>query len=111
MKTCTLVIHAPDYTVTKQGKKSFNAVLRTGVGVGYVIFPNDVSRLAKGSPVVLLRKDKNKARAEGQLIKLVPTPKGAAVGRQRYDVYISGLKLVPYKPERLNRYGVALLDC
>jgi hypothetical protein len=111
MKMYTLVIHAPDYTVIKQGKKSFDAVVRSGVGVGYAIFPNDVSRLSPGSKVILLRKDKRQQRAEGQLVKLVPTNKYTHSGIQRYDVHIIGLKLVPYKPERLNHYGVALLDC
>ena len=111
MKMYTLVIHAPDYTVIKQGKKSFDAVLRSGVGVGYAISANDVSRLSPGSKVVLLRKDKNQKRVEGQLVKLVPTHTYTPQGIRRYDVHIAGLKLVPYKPERLNHYGVAILDC
>ena len=111
MKMYTLVIHAPDYTVIEEGKKSFDAVLKDGVGVGYAISKNDVNRLPPGSKVVLLRKDKNQRRAEGQLVKLVPTNKYTPQGIQRYDVHIAGLKPVPYKPERLNHYGIAVLDC
>jgi hypothetical protein len=36
-KMTTLVIHAPDYTVKNDAKKSFEAVLADGKGEGYAI--------------------------------------------------------------------------
>lgn len=103
----TLVIHAPDYRV-KQGAKSFAAVLATGIGDGYAIFQRDIARLVPGSKVVLLRKDSNEQRAEGSLVKLVSNGKTTPQGIKRYDVHFSGGKVVQYKPERLNRFGVAV---
>ena len=107
----TLVIHAP-YSKGKPGTpNSFETYLNTGIGKGYAIFPKDVRRLPTGCKVVLLRKDKNRLRAEGLLARLVPagiTPQGI----QRYDVYFEKLTVVPYgKPEKLNHFGVAVLDC
>jgi hypothetical protein len=60
---------------------------------------------------VVLDKDK-KQRAEGLLIKPVPTVK-AKNGGQRYDVHIKDLKPVIYKSEKLNHNGVAVIkgDC
>jgi hypothetical protein len=57
--------------------------------------------------VVLLCKDTEK-RAEGKLVKLVPTGK-TDNGIERYDVYFENIKMVPYKAERLNRNGVAVI--
>ena len=56
---------------------------------------------------MLLSKDERK-RAEGKLVRLVPTIK-AGNGIQRYDVHVEGLRKVPYKPEDINRNGVAVL--
>ncbi len=55
----------------------------------------------------MLSKDELK-RAEGELDKLVPTVK-TRNGIQRYDVYIKNLRMVSYKPESLNRNGVAVI--
>ena len=105
-----LVIHAPDHAVKGRGATSFEHILSTGVGPGYAISNNDIGKLTiPGSPVVLLRKDRRKARAEGRLIKIVPTGRYTRNGRQRYDVHIAGLKLVAYNPEKLNRFGYAVI--
>lgn len=106
-KVATLVIHTPQY---KRQKKPFQAVLADGVGVGYIIYECDKSKLqVPGSTVVLLANDIER-RAEGVLVKLDPTIK-ADNGQQRYDIYVDKFKEVPYKPEELNRCGVAVLDC
>jgi len=111
-KMTTLVIHAPDYMVKKSGKKSFEQVLADGIGKGYAIYEEYISKLPKGSKVVLLRKDRNKKRAEGILVRLVPTGRYTPQGMQRYDVHIKGLAEVSYKPEELNHCGVAIIgDC
>jgi len=52
-------------------------------------------------------KDEQK-RAEGELIRLVRNGK-AGNGIQRYDVHIKNLRMVSYKPESLNRNGVAII--
>lgn len=110
----TLVIHTPYHRV-KDGAKSFKAVLADGVGVGYIITPNELSILKSSSnvSVVVLDKDK-KQRAEGTLINplinLVPTKK-AENGKQRYNVKnIKNLKRVQYKSESLNRNGIAVIQ-
>jgi len=110
----TLVIHAPDHRV-KQGAKSFEAVMEDGIGVRYAIYEQYISILNPGCTVVLLRKDKRRKRGEGRLTQLKPTGIFTHNGIQRYDVYFENRKLVPYKPEKLNRCGVAVLcsgnDC
>jgi len=105
----TLVIHAPDYRV-KNGGKSFEAILEDGIGPGYAIWDKWVKIIRSGLTVVLLRKDKNKKRAEGILDTLVGTNRYVN-GVQRHDIHIKGLTIVPYKSEKLNRYGVAVIDC
>jgi len=102
----TLVIHTPDYQLRRPGTASFSQVLATGIGPGYAISPADIAKLTiPGSPVVLLRKDRRKARAEGTLENISRTGKWTRNGRQRHDVHASGFKPVLYKSERLNRFG------
>ena len=102
-----LVIHAPQRRIA-DGARSFERVLETGVGVGYAL-TSEMSRLPRGTKVVLLRKDSGKSRAEGYLAELVRTGKSTANGRERYDVHIRDLNSVEYQPERLDRFGVNLL--
>jgi len=71
-KTTTLVIHAPD-AKAREGSKSFEDILKDGVGSGYAISKKDMGRLAPGCTVVLLRKDRDRKRAEGRLVRLYPT--------------------------------------
>ena len=66
-RVTTFVIHAPDYRV-KYGAKSFEAVMKDGKGERYAIYEDYVSKIHPGCIVVLLRKDKNKKRAEGELV-------------------------------------------
>ena len=107
-KMATLIIHAPDYRV-KDGAKSFEKVLADGIGEGYAIGQKYISKLPQGSKVVLLRKDRDKKRAEGTLVKLISTNRYTPQGIQRYDVHTKGLTVVPFKSERLNRFGVAII--
>ncbi len=111
MKVTTLVIHAPDRRVKKDGAKSFEKILADGIGKGYIIFQGDEKKLHPGSKVVLLRNDKNEARAEGVLVRWEPTTKTPR-GKQRYDVYIKGLTEVRYEWVEINLCGVAVIgDC
>lgn len=108
MSECTLVIHAPYWKGKPGAPNSFEAYFKTGVGLGYAIFPKDRSKFSLGSKVVLLRKDKKKSRAEGSLVKLVYTGRTTTQGIKRYDVHFKGQIMVTYKPEKLNRWGVAV---
>jgi hypothetical protein len=103
----TLIINAPREKVNAAGKKSFDSTLATGVGRGYAIPSTVVWRCAPGCMVVVLSKDEGK-RAEGRLVRLVPTEKTDS-GIQRYDVHIADLEKVPYKPKALGRTGVTVV--
>lgn len=103
----TLVIHAPTAKARKEGKRSFEETVKAQIGDGYAIAKKLVSQLSSGNKVVVLDKWKD-ARAEGKLVQLVKKEK-AGNGIQRYDVHIRDLKIVPYKPESLNRNGIAII--
>lgn len=103
----TLVINAPMAKVEQERKQSFETTFASGLGDGYAIANGLFVRLSAGCGVVLLDKDQGK-RAEGTLIELVPTEK-TGNGIQRYDVHIKNLKMVPYRPENLNRNGVTVI--
>lgn len=103
----TLVINTPSRTVDLEGKRSFENTIATGVGEGFAIARRLYDQCRPGCGVVVLSKDEGK-RAEGKLVRLVATSK-AGNGIQRYDVHVEGLRKVPYKPEHINRNGVAVL--
>jgi hypothetical protein len=103
----TLVINAPMAKVQQQGSRSFYSTFKSSVGDEYAISASLRAQLSPGCKVVLLSTDEDK-RAEGDLVKLVPKSKTKS-GMQRYDVHIKNLKMVPYKPENINRYGVAVI--
>jgi hypothetical protein len=110
-KMITLIIHAP-YRKSKNGriKKSFETIFEDGLGPAHAISKKDVIKLTRGSKVVLLRKTRNKERrAEGRLVELVDTGKTVPQGVRQYDVYFKDQKIVDYKPEKLNRFGVAVI--
>lgn len=102
----TLIIHAPR-AQSRAGKRSFHATLRRGVGDGYAIWKRLREMCYAGCAVVVLCKDEER-RAQGRLVRLVPNTKTRS-GIQRYDVHMKGLREVRYRPERLNRNGVAVL--
>jgi hypothetical protein len=102
-----LVVNAPKRTVHQENAKSFEKTFQSGIGDGYAISKNLFDQLSPCCVVVLLSKDQ-KLRAEGRLIKLVSTTK-TKNGIQRYDVYIENIAIVPYRPERLNRNGIAVI--
>jgi hypothetical protein len=102
-----LVINAPRWRVGQENARSFEEILRLGIGEGYAIYNNIFDQLFPGCGVVVLDKDRN-LRAEGQLTRLVPTNR-TNNGIQRYDVYIRNLIEVPYRAECLNRCGVAVI--
>ena len=102
----TLVIHAPKSKCNPTLGNCFANYFRTGRGKDYVIGKGNKSKLTiPGSPLVLLDKE-SKLRAEGVLVDLVAKKK---TPQQRYDVLFKDQKKVPYKPERLNHYGVAVI--
>jgi len=102
-----LAINAPRWRVRQENAMSFEEILRLGIGRGYAIYNNIFNQLSPGCSVVVLDKDRE-LRAEGQLIELVPRDR-TNNGIQRYDVRIRNLIEVPYRPECLNRCGVAVI--
>jgi hypothetical protein len=109
----SLVIHAPDYQVYENDKKSFKDTFETGVGRGYALNSTILRQIPSVDRVVLLCKDKRR-RAEGDLVKLEPATKDGKPWFtnnhiRRYDVYVENFKLVPYRFEELNRNGVAVI--
>lgn len=103
----TLAINAPDKRV-KDGADSFETILASGIGKGYAIYPKIKSRLTMGSKVVLIRKDRNKKRAEGILLDLVETNEYVN-GIRRYDVHIQNMTKVKFEKVNFNYYGVAII--
>ncbi len=59
---------------------------------------------------MLLRKDKEKSRAEGILLQLVDTGRKTPQGIHKYNVHFKDQKVVPYRPEKLNRFGISIVD-
>jgi hypothetical protein len=102
----TLVIHAPKARVRKDGSRSFLGTFNSGVGEEYAIY-STLPPIPSGSKLVLLSKDEE-LRAEGDVLQLVPKGK-AKNGVQLYDVHVRNLQMVSYKPEPLNRCGVAVI--
>ena len=104
----TLVIHAPKDKAQPENSRSFETIFMLGVGDGYAIPHNLFAQLSPGCGVVLLNKVSEK-RAEGNLVKLVQTGKiDNDVGI--YDVHFDNIKMVPYKTERLDKNGVAVIS-
>jgi len=114
----SLVIHAPEYQV-REGARSFKDTFNSGIGEAYAlnssilrqVFPEGMIR--PDWRVVLLCKDR-RHRAEGRLARLEPAirdgrPWFTKNGIRRYDVYVEDFEMVPYRPEALNRNGVAVI--
>jgi len=110
-KVTTLVIHAPEWKVKRKGAKNFEWIMEHNMGPGYAICKSYRSKIHRGCRVVLLRKSKPQARAEGELVDLVFTQRFTPQGIKKFDVYTENLTKVDYKEERLNRFGIALIDC
>ena len=104
----TLVIHAPNWRV-KGGGRSFEWVMTHGMGYRYAIYKQYLDIIQPDCTVVVIRKDGKRKRAEGQLVNLVPTGIFTKNGIQRYNIHIKNLSEVIYKPEKLNRCGIAVL--
>jgi hypothetical protein len=102
----TLIIHAPKKKVKSGSPHSFQDYFKSGVGIGYIIAKKKAITLIPPCTVILLDKHQE-LRAEGNLVKIVPTRKTPR-GKQRHDVYFEGQKMVPYQPEPVDRYGVSV---
>ena len=103
----TLVLNAPTWRENEDGAKSFESMLASGVGAGYAIAASLVTLVSRGCTVVILNKEKG-LRAEGTLVRLQPVGKTRS-GMRRYDVHMQDLRQVRYRPEALNRCGVAVV--
>ena len=98
----TLIIHAPKTKAPSGQLHNFQDYFKTGIGIGYIIAKNKAISLTPPCTVVLLDKDQ-KLRVEGS----VPTRKTPR-GKQRYDIHFNAQRMVPYKPESIDRYGVSM---
>lgn len=91
---------------------SFEDILRTGIGPRYAIWEKWAVKIKPGWTVVLLRKDKNKKRAEGILVRRPVETDEYVNGVQRYNVHFKDMKEVSFKNVNFNYYGVAVIgDC
>jgi hypothetical protein len=109
----SLVIHAPEYQVFENDKKSFKDTFETGVGRGYALNNTILRQISPGCRVVLLCKDEG-CRAEGELVKLEPAMKDGRLWKtsnhiQRYHVHVRNFKRVPFRTEKLNRNGINII--
>ena len=102
-----LILHAPKRTTQADEKRSFDRIVATGIGEGYILSRRERELCYPGCQVVILSKDERR-RAEGICVKIIPTYK-ANNYQQRYDIYISMINIVPYHNESLNRNGVAVI--
>ena len=100
-----LVIHAPHYR-TVASRKDFATIFRSGLATGYAINRLLHPKVKSGMKVILLRKDKGKARAEGVLSAISASILPTANGVLRYDLEIADFQQVNYRSESLNRNGV-----
>lgn len=104
-----LVISAPhSKSVSGYDFRSFEGIFSSGIGPTYIISDDDREQLPTGSKVVIINNEDEK-RAEAQLTEF-KFAEMAANGQARYDVHLVNPKMVPYKKERLNRNGVAIID-
>jgi hypothetical protein len=101
-----LIINAP---WRRKDARTFEAILSTKVGPGYAISKSNAKQLREHPVVVVLvRKDRNQRRAEGRLTRLDDTSRTTPQGICRYDVHVDDWVEVPYRPEEVNRFGVAV---
>jgi len=109
----TFFIGAPYRKAPPGQRYSFEYIYQTGTGEGYAIWQKWASIINSGMPVVLLRNDKYTKRAEGILAGPLKPTGSYIKGVQRYDVHIRDLKHVAYKkpPQKLNPFGVLVIDC
>ena len=109
----SLVMHAPECQIIVKNKKSFTDTFETGIGRGYALNSTILRQISPGCQVVLLCKDRE-CRAEGILVKLEPgikdgEPWFTTNHIRRYNVYVEKFEMVPYKSEKLNKNGVAVI--
>lgn len=110
----SLIIHAPEHQLGREDTKSFSDTFNTRIGKAYALNSKIHSQISLGCRVVLLCKDK-KLRAEGELDKLIlaktkdDKPWVTKNHIKRYDVHVKNFKMVSYRPEALNRNGVAII--
>lgn len=103
----TLVINAPLYMHTQQGKRSFQQTLALGEGEGFVLTAAQLSQVHSGDPVILLDKTAEH-RADGTIGGIVPNG-WTLNGRRRYDVLLQNMSIAQYQDIPLERWGVAVM--
>ncbi len=82
--------------------------MRTGIGDDYALNSKILPLAQKAKKVILLDKTARK-KATGVKIEIVPRRHKTGNGIPRFDIHMSGLIECDYKPESLNRNGVAII--
>jgi len=106
----TLFLSAPKVK-TQLGSsfyRTFDTIVKNGIGPDYGIAANLIASVHAGMPVVVFDRDQKRC-AEGIIAGYAPTSK-AGNGVQRYNVQINNLTEVrPYRnPPKVNHFGVAI---
>jgi hypothetical protein len=104
----TLVINAPSYQAKANSKRSFSQTMSTGIGDDYALNSKILPLAQKARDVILLDKTARK-KATGVITKIAATGNKTRSGIPRFDIHMTGLKPCVYKPESLNRNGVAII--
>ena len=105
---CTLVMNLPEWRAHQENVRSFDNTITTGIADGFAIAKNLRDKINVGCKAVLVSNDGEK-RAEGTISKIVETGR-TRTGMLRYDVHLSDdRRMVAFKPERVNRQGVAVI--
>jgi hypothetical protein len=91
----------------QQGKRSFAQTLATGVGDGYIISSGQLLQLNPGDALIVMDKDTQQC-AQGTMVALQPNG-WALNGRQRYDVLMRNMAMVPFQNVPLERWGVSVI--
>jgi hypothetical protein len=104
----TLVLHAPEYQVTMNSKRSFSQTIATGIGDHYALNCNILPQAQNAKTVIILDKT-SRQKATGDITRIVPTNSITGNGIRRFDIHVANLRECEYKPERLNRNGVAIV--
>ena len=92
----------------QQGKRGFAQTLATGVRDGYIISSSQLQQVNPGDSLIVLDKDTQQS-AEGTIVAVQPNG-WALNGRQRYDILMQNMNLVPFQDVPLERWGRGCLS-
>jgi hypothetical protein len=105
----TLLLSAPkDKDEASLLHRTFDSILKSGVGPDYAVYGNLIGQTIPGMKVILFERVDCR-QAEGFVDAVTPTGHKTGGGVSRYNVVIRDLHPVPYThPPSVNRCGVGL---